>query len=146
MRNILLILLASGGLLACKKELSTALAAASIDQPFEVALQQTTTLPVVGGPVSCTLTSVQDSRCPSGGQCIWAGYAAVAVELTDATASPQTARISLHYKDLPNYSLDSVAVTLNQQAYWLRLLDVTPYPSLSGSGQTKTAVLRLRPR
>jgi hypothetical protein len=71
---------------------------------------------------------------------------AVTIELTDGTAAPQTARISLRYKDLPNYSLDSAAVTLNQQAYWLRLLDVTPYPSLAGSSQPTTAKLRLRPR
>lgn len=146
MRTALLLVLASGGLLACKKELTTAPAAASIGQPFEVALQQTTTLPAAGGPVRIALSGVQDSRCPSGGQCIWAGYVAVTVELTDATATPQTARISLHYKDLPGYALDSVAVTLNQQAYWLRLLAVTPYPSLVGSSQPTTAKLCLRPR
>lgn len=147
MRNTLLIVLAGSGLLACKKELAISQADASIRQSFEVALQQTTTLPTTaGGPVRFGLTSVQDSRCPSDAQCIWAGYVAVTVELTDGTAIPQTARISLRYKDLPDYASDSVAVTLNQQAYWLRLLGVTPYPSLAGSSQPTTATLRLRPR
>jgi hypothetical protein len=147
MRSILLIALATSGLVACKKELATGQADANVGQPFDVVLQQTTSLhPTAGGPARFSLTAVQDSRCPSGAQCIWAGYVAVTIELTDGTAAPQTARISLRYKDLLNYSLDSAAVTLNQQAYWLRLLDVTPYPSLAGSSQPTTAKLRLRPR
>lgn len=108
-------------------------------------MQQTATLPAPsGGPISITLTDVQDSRCPSGMQCIWAGYAAVTLQLTDATAAPQTARLTL-LNNLPTYTRDSVSVTLNRREYWLRLLDVTPYPG-EGNGSTKrTATLRLRP-
>jgi len=37
-------------------------------------------------------------------------------------------------------------VTLNNQAYWLRLLAVNPYPSTKSVSQPKTATLRLRPQ
>lgn len=70
---------------------------------------------------------------------------AVAIELTDAT-STQTARISLNSKGLTDYSVDSAAVVLNQQAYWLRLLAVDPYPSTTPGSRVQTATLRLRPR
>jgi hypothetical protein len=146
MKRLLSVLVASSLLVACKTTVVPATQALRIGQPFELVMQKAAAIPAGGGPITLTLTEVKDSRCPSGGQCIWAGYVAVTVQLTDAAAIPQTARISLRYKDLPNYTLDSVAVTLNQQAYWLRLLDVTPYPSLAGSSQPTTAKLRLRPR
>ena len=141
-------MLVAGSLLAaCKTTTGPAAPALGSGQPFELVMQQAATIPASGSaPISLTLTEVKDSRCPSGAQCIWAGYVAVSVRLTDATAVPQTARISLLYKGLPGYAPDSVAVTLNQRAYWLRLLDVAPYPSLVGSSQPPTATLRLRPR
>ena len=134
-------MLASGGLLACQKDQATP----SINQPFDLQLKQTATLTAGGNPVRITLTNVLDSRCPANVVCFQAGYAAVTLELTDASAGAQTARINLHFKNLPTYSLDSAAVTLNQQEYWLRLLDVNPYPGTNGR-QPQTATLRLRPR
>ena len=145
MKFLPLMLLASSALLACKKDAGPGSSSVVIGQPFSVAMQQTATLPATsGGPITITLTDVQDSRCPSGMQCIWAGYAAVTLQLTDATATPQTARLTL-LNNLPTYTRDSVSVTLNRREYWLRLLDVTPYPG-EGNGSTKTmATLRLRP-
>lgn len=138
-------MLVAGGLLsACKTATVPATPALDGSQPFELVMQKAATVPASGGSVSFTLTEVQDSRCPSGTQCIWAGYAAVAVQLTDATATPQTARITLLNNYLPAYARDSVSVILNQKAYWLRLLEVSPYPG-TGSGQPTTAKLRLRP-
>ena len=145
MKTLLVMLIAGGGLLACKKDDATGKVAAIIGQPFDLADKQTTTLPVSGGsPLSITLTKVLDSRCPTGMQCITAGYAAVDVELADATTAPQTAHISLNFSGLPGYTRDSVAVVISQQKYWLRLLDVKPYPSTTSS-QTPIATLRLRP-
>ncbi|MFD1871282.1 hypothetical protein [Hymenobacter bucti] len=143
MKRTFLVLLV-GGLLACKKTAGPADSAPAIGQPFELGLQKAATLSGSGGPISLTLTEVHEARCPSGMQCIWAGYAAVAVQLSDATGIPQTARISLLNKYLPTYTLDSVSVELNQKTYWLRLLEVTPYPGTNG-GQLTTAKLRLRP-
>jgi hypothetical protein len=138
-------LLVSSTLLACQKDDGLNSSSVTVGQPFELHMQQAATVPAAsGGPITFTLTDVQDARCPSGMQCIWAGYAAVTVQLTDATATPQMARISLLNRYLPTYALDSVSVTLNQRKYWLRLLDVSPYPS-AGSSQPTTARLRLRP-
>jgi hypothetical protein len=145
MKLLSFMLAASGLLAACKTTVIPAAPMLADSQPFELVKQKTTIIPVNGGgSISLTLTDVQDARCPSGTQCIWAGYAAVTVQLTDATATPQTARIALLIKDLPTYTRDSVSVTLNQKPYWLRLLEVNPYPG-TGSGQPPAAKLRLRP-
>lgn len=145
MKTLLVVLVASYGLLACKKDDAAGKVAAAIGQPFDLTEQQTTTLPVSGSSaLSITLTKVLESRCPATMQCITAGYAAVDVELADAATAPQTAHISLGASRVPAYTRDSVTVTLSTQKYWLRLLDVKPYPT-GASGQTKTATLRLRP-
>lgn len=145
MKFLPLTLLACSTLLACKKDAGLGTLDTGSSQLFKVTIQQLVTVPATsGGPITITLTDVQESRCPSGMQCIWAGYAAVTLQLTDATATPQTARINLLARDLPTYTLDSVNVTLNQKKYWLRLLDVSPYPG-TGSSSAKTATLRLRP-
>ncbi|MEJ7663206.1 MAG: hypothetical protein WKG07_28530 [Hymenobacter sp.] len=66
----------------------------------------------------------------------------MAVTVTFTGAGPdQTARLGYDR----SYTLDSVLVTLNQQAYWLRLLAVNPYPSIKNGSETRTATLRLRP-
>lgn len=143
MKTTFLALLTSCTLLACKKDQPEP----SLNQAFEVQLNQPTSLATSGGALSITLTDAQDSRCPLNAYCIWAGYAAVTLQLKDASAVAQTARLSLLNKPSPEYSRDSVAVTLNQHDYWLRLLDLKPYPSTTGgSSQPPTATLRLRPR
>ncbi|RZK61058.1 MAG: hypothetical protein EOO59_06000 [Hymenobacter sp.] len=146
MKPLVLALLAASGLLACKKDALTTSVEAVIGQPFDLAPQQTATLPAPAGSISVTLKAVRDSRCPVGVQCLLAGYATVDVELADASAAVQTARISLHTKTVPNYSADSVRVTLNQRPYSLQLLDVTPYPGVENGNPTKLARLRLLAR
>ncbi len=145
MKMRIALLLAGNLLLACKKEDTATKVAAVVGQPFDLAEQQSTTLaPGSANALSVRLTQVLDSRCPIGTYCFLAGSVAVDVELTDATAAPQAARIYLSsHNALPNYSRDSVSVLLNQQKYWLRLLAVNPYPS-TGS-PPKVATLRLRP-
>lgn len=138
------LLLVAGSLFACKKTTGPGNPVPVIGQPIELVLQKAATISSSGGPISLTLTEVHEARCPSGGQCFWAGYAAVAVQLTDATDAPQTAHISLLNNYLPTYTLDSVRVVLNQKTYWLRLLEVNPYPGTESS-QSTTAKLRLRP-
>ncbi|MVN76633.1 hypothetical protein GO988_09890 [Hymenobacter sp. HMF4947] len=143
MKKTFFALLTGCTLLACKKDQP----GPALNQTFELPLNQTTTLATGSSPISISLTDVQDSRCPINAYCIWAGYAAVTLKLSDASVVAQTARLSLLNKPSPDYTRDSIAVTLNQQDYWLRLLNVTPYPSTTGgTGQAKTAVLRLRPR
>ena len=146
MKPLLLVLLASTSLLACHKDDPINKVAAVVGQPFDLSPQQTATLPTSSTPIGVTLKTVNDSRCPSDGQCIWAGYVAVDVELTDAAPASQMARISLHVKNITGYATDSVRVTLNRRPYSLQLLDVTPYPTLANNGQGKVATLRLLAR
>lgn len=145
MKTLLAILSGGSGLLACKKEDATGKVAATISQPFDLIEQQSTTLPVSGGSaLTVSLTKVLDSRCPINAYCIVAGYAAVDVQVADAATAPQTVHISLGTSGMPTYTRDSVSVTLSLQKYWLRLLDVKPYPN-GNSGQAKFATLCLRP-
>ncbi|AMR28423.1 hypothetical protein A0257_15870 [Hymenobacter psoromatis] len=126
--------LALSGLLACKKN------DASPAQSFDLVYQQPTTI-TASGPVQATLTTINESRCPSDVVCITGGTVAVTVTFTGA-GPDQTARLGYDR----SYARDSVLVTLNRQAYWLRLLAVTPYPSTKNASQPRTATLQLRPQ
>lgn len=103
--------------------------------------KQPATLALGGlGSVEATLTELNDSRCPSDVVCIWAGTIEATVVLTDGSTS-QTVRLGYQ----KNYAVDSSKATLNQQHYWVRLLDATPYPSTKNGSQLRIATLRLRP-
>lgn len=143
MKTFLVMLAVGSSLVACKKNQGEPVPS----QTFELPYQQATTVLVRASdkPVQATLTQVYDSRCPANAYCIWAGYAAVVVQLTDEAGTAQTARLSLHFKD-PSYATDSATVVLKGQAYWLRLLAVNPYPGTSSTSQLPTATLRLRPQ
>jgi hypothetical protein len=121
-------------LLACKKD------DANPTQNFELVYHKPTTI-AASGPVQATLTTINDSRCPSDLVCITGGTVAVTVTFTNA-GPDQTARLGYDR----SYTRDSVLVTLNRQAYWLRLLAVNPYPSTTNASQVRTATLRLRPQ
>ena len=107
-------------------------------QNLRLPYQRATTLATTGGRVQATLTEVDDSRCPQGVTCVWAGKVMVTLTVTDAAAT-QTLRLTR----APQQA-DSAKLTLNKQAYWLRLLDVTPYPSETNGGEAKVAAIRLR--
>ncbi len=128
------LLLLCGCLGACKKN------APGAAQTFDLVYQQPTTL-TVGGAVQATLTAVSESRCPSDVVCITGGTVAVTVTFTGA-GPDQTARLGYDH----SYTRDSLLVTLNRQAYWLRLLAVNSYPSTKNGSQPKTATLHLRPQ
>ncbi len=149
MKKLFLGLLA-GGSLACSTTSPATTAAASSADPLptiELAYKQLTTLPL--GPatnVQATLTEVSDSRCPADVQCIVAGYVAVAITLSDGR-EPQTLRLCLgcNARNQPD-TTDSVAITLHQKPYWLRLLAVRPAPANPSNTPPPVATLRLRPR
>lgn len=127
-------LLFCSSLLACKKD------SPSPAHLFELVPKQPATL-AIGGAVRATLTELNDSRCPSDVVCIWGGTIAATVELTDGNAT-QTVRLGYQKP----YSVDSAAVVLASQSYWLRLLDAKPYPSTKNGSLPRSAFFRLRPR
>ncbi|MDB5241458.1 MAG: hypothetical protein JWP57_2083 [Spirosoma sp.] len=88
--------------------------------------------------------SIQDSRCPTGATCIWAGQARVTLLLSKNTDST-TVRLVLG----PNVNqdnatrLDSASILLNSERFSVVLRDVTPYPSVPPQNQTQTAVVQI---
>ena len=106
--------------------------------------------PVVASPagnVKLEFSELADSRCPEGGQCFWAGEARVTLTLTETAAAPQQVRLGLNAGPRLASSLpDSLSIVLHQQPYWVRLLAVTPYPSLNGPKGPQVATVRLRPQ
>ena len=146
MRRFFWLLLLSGGLITCKTSGSAAgqhvrlpAGKAAPSQIVRLPYQKATTLPTTGGRVQATLTEVDDSRCPQGTTCVWAGKVTVSLAVTDA-ATTRTLRFTIAPQQV-----DSTQLTLNKKAYWLRLLGVTPYPSDTNGGEAKVATVRLRP-
>jgi hypothetical protein len=109
--------------------------------------QPTTIALTPGHTVQATLTEVSDSRCPADVQCITAGYVAVGISLTDGKMEPLALRLCLgcNARNQPN-TTDSVAVTLHQKLYWMRLLAVRPAPANPSNNPAPVATLRLRPQ
>lgn len=94
------------------------------------------------GAVTANLNKVVDSRCPLNAFCLVAGNVEVSVSLTD---TGDTQAVSLCLGCDRKVTRDSVALVLNKQNYWLRLLAVNPYPGSSSTpAQPSTATLRLR--
>jgi hypothetical protein len=71
----------------------------------------------------------EDSRCPEGVQCVWAGIAVANVELMSTTSRPMTVQIAT--SDLKSKNL-SKKVMFN--GYEISLVQVSPNPT-----ETKTA-------
>lgn len=79
-----------------------------------------------------SVTSIKDSRCPKGVQCVWAGTVTITLALNE------------------NFSINleagkQVDTTYNRKKYSFTLLDVTPYPvaNMSSSSEEAKAVIRI---
>ena len=74
--------------------------------------------------IKITFKSVsQDSRCPEGVQCIWAGVAVADLELSGTSKKPML--ISLATQNFPAQKLSKTAVF---DGYKIELQNVLPYP------------------
>ena len=62
---------------------------------------------------------VEDSRCPKGAQCVWAGNAKVRVKVTDARGRSETFEM--------NTNMGARGASFG--SYAINLLDVTPRPA-----------------
>ncbi len=74
--------------------------------------------------------NVEDSRCPEGVQCFWAGNASVEFHLTTKKAEYYFSLNTFNGKDFTN---DTIIEGLKYH-----LLDVLPYPSFSAPHPAKT--------
>jgi hypothetical protein len=81
--------------------------------------------------LTVTVTSINDSRCPTNAQCMWAGDAAVVVEAGGAS-------VTLHSN--PELGADRADLS----GTTILLEDVTPYPGLAAPAPgTQRVMLRI---
>lgn len=74
--------------------------------------------------IKITFKSVsQDSRCPEGVNCVWAGVAVAELELSGTSSKP--VNVSLATMTLPQQNLSKTAVF---EGYKIELKNVLPYP------------------
>jgi len=80
--------------------------------------------------LSLSVENIQDSRCPNGATCVWAGYASVQLHLTT----------KLDNYDFTLYTLVN-AVFKNDtiiESFKYKLIDVVPYPVVGEKPPVKT--------
>jgi len=64
-----------------------------------------------------------ESRCPTGVQCIWAGNAAIAVEISKKNKKPVPATLNTNTGVQPN--------ELDYKGYKIKLVGLNPYPKIN---------------
>ncbi|HYP00396.1 MAG TPA: hypothetical protein VER76_09435 [Pyrinomonadaceae bacterium] len=64
----------------------------------------------------------EDSRCPKGVNCIWAGNVRVLLHVTKAKSKPVKVELNLNPRDFPD------GQAANYGNYKLKLVSVEPYP------------------
>jgi hypothetical protein len=101
-------------LLSCKKEDDNSIKFA-MGKDFEFQLNHEYTSN--DGRLRFTLSEINDSRCPAGALCVWAGEVAVTIEITKPVANT----IILTLPD------DGMATS---GMYKYKLLEVSPYPDI----------------
>jgi hypothetical protein len=97
-----------------------------IGEAFELKFGQQVSFPNAG--LTITFKAVNDSRCPRGAVCVWAGNAEVVVGLS-------------HADIVLNTNIDPAAAS--HAGYTLRLVSLSPYPEVNHQIQTQDYVARL---
>ncbi|MFD2933188.1 hypothetical protein ACFS25_05300 [Spirosoma flavum] len=95
----------------------------------------------LGADIVVRADSIQDSRCPTGVTCIWAGEAKVKLLLSNGKDS-STVRLTVG-ASLNSKRLDSTNVSLTNSVYKVILREVNPYPTATPSSQPQTAVVQV---
>ncbi len=87
-----------------------------------------TTVPIEN--VTITLLDVlEDSRCPTGTTCIWAGRAKMLIEVTENGQQPQQIEVILD-KKLPGENTDNIL--FSNDVFAITAVGLSPYPSIEG--------------
>ncbi|AZA84716.1 hypothetical protein C1637_18190 [Chryseobacterium lactis] len=89
--------------------------------------------------MNVTFTGIsEDSRCPEGANCIWAGVALAQVQVMGTATRPITLNLA---------SMDHPARDYHQSAdfngYTITLQDVTPYPKTDGGASALTGKYKI---
>jgi hypothetical protein len=116
-KSVFLLVLASFLFSGCYKQVIKPVL--SLNDTISVPVYQTRLNPDEG--ISLTLDSVpEDSRCPDGAMCVWAGNAVTAFKFTTGGET-----IHFNLNTLPSMRNDTTLA-----GYHIRLIGLTPYPSL----------------
>ncbi|RKD13823.1 hypothetical protein BCY91_09700 [Pelobium manganitolerans] len=89
--------------------------------------------------VEISIIAIDDSRCPIGVNCIWAGEARVQFNATQLNSD--TASFELR---LPTAKKDTLSFKLNQNYYQAVLFGVKPYPSAQQKNAKSRATISLK--
>jgi hypothetical protein len=101
-----------------------------LGQPFALAEGESA---VVDGALNVRFNSVvQDSRCPTDVQCVWAGNAEIMVEV--AAAGEASATLALNTN--PSFATEAAYLM-----YAIELIDLTPYPRTGSDAQPPYAAM-----
>lgn len=96
--------------------------------------------------VTVRVDTIQDSRCPQGGDivCIWEGNAVVSAVLSKDVDSKRV-RLVLgdDFGDINNKRPDSTGVSVGGGTYKVILRDVTPFPTGNQPVGTKQALIQI---
>lgn len=110
-----------------------------LGKEFEIAINET--LQNCPKNISITLLEVQDSRCPAGAQCIWAGMIVIEAKLKiDGN--------DLDFQLSTNENVSGFPDQISTSEYTVKLIDAIPYPNLNNSqkSEDKRAILVISKR
>lgn len=94
--------------------------------------------------VAVRVDSIQDSRCPMGVTCVWAGQAKVSMMLSKDSDSTSIGLILEPGKMAGSpMRQDSTNVRLSSEMYKVILKEVNPYPNTTNQTQPKSAVVEV---
>lgn len=120
MRKLLILVLSVSLLFSCddKNECE----GFNLGKEFEIAINET--LQNCPKNISITLLEIQDSRCPAGAQCIWAGMIVI------------TAQLTVDGKDIElqlstNENVSGFSNQFSTSDYTVKLIDAIPYSDLN---------------
>jgi hypothetical protein len=88
------------------------------------------------------LSGINDSRCPADGQCIWAGYVKVELNVTGSGMKKTALNLCLGQCDNRFKETDTVSFNVDNASYSVILTKVSPYPGTDQGKQTAVLLLK----
>jgi len=125
MKNIFSLIVLPLLILGCQNSIASV--NPEIGKPFKIKLGQT--LEFQGTDLSITFEELlEDSRCPDGATCVWAGNGRVSIKLNELQAELNT-------------HLDPKSIDLS--GYEINLLSLAPYPEINNEIELEEYILEM---
>lgn len=121
---------------ACKKKPQPGYATFKLDEVFDLKMNNTARLE--NGDLNLTFSSVQDSRCPKGANCIQEGDIKISLIVTSGTESKTL--------DFTRKASQTGNVTQSFGSYKIQWLDVSPYPEVNKTVKQEEYKIKLAVR